>query len=198
LVLDEVDCTNNTACYTVQLRSSNGLPFNLAGQSYRLFYDASVGSFISSTSLLPSTNYNNLTVVQDIQNVDASAVGALPFDSNLGFLNYFIDLADTNIGGINLPTDGSWLSTSQLCFQVTPSALNDPNMCFEAVWGRDNLTQDYFDAFVDVNRWIQPGQIGPATARTYIDLTNDNNSSCLVNTCAENCIITLLVRCKFL
>jgi len=70
------------------------------------------------------------------------------------------------------------------------SALNDPNICFEAVWGRDNLTEGYFDAFVDVNRWIQPGQIGPATARTYIDLTNENNSSCLVNTCTENCIIT--------
>jgi len=172
------------------LRSTDGTPFNLAGQSYRLFYDASIGSFISGTSLLPNSNYSSLTVVQDLQNVDASAVGDLSFDDNLGFLNYFIELTDDNIGGINLPLDGSFLPTSQLCFQVTPTVLNDPTMCFEAVWARDNLTEGYFDAFVDVNRWIQPGQIGTATARNYIDLTNGNNSSCLANTCTENCIVT--------
>jgi len=190
IVLDEVDCTNNTACYTVMLRSSDGVPFNLAGQNYRLFYDASVGSFISGTSLLPTSNYNDIVIAQDLQNVDASSVGALSFDNNLGFLNYSIDITDDNIGGISLPIDGSWLPTSQLCFLLTPSALNDPTMCFEAIWARDNVTDGYFDAFVDVNRWIQAGQIGTTTGRSYIDLTDENNSSCLINTCTDNCIVT--------
>ncbi len=185
LSLNQVDCQTNTVCYDVQLKSSNGTPWGLAGQNYRLYYDGALASYQSGTSLLNS-DYQNFTLVQDAQNVNAASTGSLPFASNLSFLNYSIDLSNTFSGGINLPSDGSWVSTSQICFNVQADLLNDPNTCFEAVWARNGLTNDYATSFVEVSEWVATDNTQKAQGAGFNDLDNsDGEAACLANSCTN-------------
>jgi len=88
LTLDTVDCINKTACYNVQVRSADGTDWGLAGQNYRIYYDGALATWQSGTSTLGGS-YQNFSLIQDIQNVDASATGSnLAFEDDLSFLNY--------------------------------------------------------------------------------------------------------------
>ena len=183
-VLNNIDCNSNIVCYDVQLRSNNGTPWGLAGQNYRLYYDASLSTYQSGLSSL-GIDYQNFTLVQHVQNEDAGGMGSLPFESNLSFLNYSIDLNSTSLGGVNLPSDGSWLTTSQLCFSVQAALLDNPNNCFEAVWARGGLTDAYATSFVEVSEWVTTDSTRMATGMDYNDLdSSDGESSCLANSCA--------------
>ncbi len=185
LHLDSVNCVELQVCYAVQLRSSSGQSWNVAGQNYRLYYDGSLASFQSGYSLLPNT-YQGFTLVQDIQNVDASATnGVLSFESSLSFLNYTMDLNDIINGGINLPANGDWLTTSQLCFTVSSSLLDSPDVCLEAVWAREGLTNEYATSFVQVSEWTTSNNTQAASGDFYDDLdTSDGAVSCLTGYCA--------------
>lgn len=184
LVLDTMDCMTNIACYDVQLRSANATTWGLAGQNYRLYYDASVAAWQSGISTLPPT-YQNFTLVQDVQDVDASAaMSHLSFEATLGFLNYTMDLNNTSTGGIDLPGDGSWVTTSNLCFLLEDNLVLDPNTCFEVVWARDSLTSAYGTAFVEVSEWVGPDNTTMATANMYDDLVNsDGDDACITGIC---------------
>ena len=194
LVLDTVDCVNNIACYNVQLRSTNGNNWGLAGQNYRLYYDAALASWQSGTSTLGST-YQSFTLVQDVQNVNASGTnGNLAFEDSLSFLNYTMDLNDPSTGGISFPNDTTWITTSRLCFSVSDSLLNDPNVCLEAVWARNGMTNEYATSFVEVSEWVMPNQTQMATGIGYNDLdATDGEGSCFESSCAGKYDIQLVI-----
>ncbi|MFK7983668.1 MAG: GEVED domain-containing protein [Saprospiraceae bacterium] len=184
LALNNVDCQTNTVCYDVQLRSSDGNNWTLAGQNYRLYYDAALGAYQSGSSLLGNTDYGNFILNQDLQGINTTGTGSLAFEDSLSFLNYSIDLNNINTGGTTLPTDGSWLTTSQLCFTVTADLLNTPSNCFEAVWGRMNLTDPYATSFVEISEWVQDGVTQMAAGTVYNDLESaDGQTACLVDLC---------------
>ncbi len=185
LTLGSVDCATNTVCYDVQLRSADGTTWGLAGQNYRLYYDASLASWQSGVSTLPTANYQGFTLIQDIQNVDASAtMGSLAFEETISFLNYTMDLSTVSTGGITLPADGSWVTTSQLCFLAADSLIYDPTVCLEVVWARDNVTDEYATSFVEVSEWIEPNNTQMAIGQVYDGLdASDGNESCLEGMC---------------
>lgn len=189
-----VNCQTRTVCYDVQLRP-NGPSFNLAGQNYRIYYDGSKASWISGSSLLPS-QYQGFTLVPNgnIQNVDASATnGLLSFDATLSFLNYGMDLNDTQNGGINLPT-GQWTTTSNLCFTVTQDVVDNPNVCVEAVWAREALTSQYATAYVEVSKWLSSNNTTNAVPNQYIDLNaSSGDQACLNIACAPVSLPTISV-----
>jgi len=124
-------------------------------------------------------------LIQDIQDVDASATNSnLAFESTLGFLNYTMDLSDLTAGGINLPTDGSWLTTSQLCFSLEDSLLDNPSTCLEAIWARDTLTAAYATSYVEVSEWIMSDSMKMADGEFYDDLdASDGNDACFDGIC---------------
>ncbi len=185
LSLNQVDCNNNTVCYDVQLRTSNGTSWGLAGQNYRIYYNSALGSYKSGVSVL-GASYQDFTLVQDAQNLNSSGTGSLAFEDNLSFLNYSIDLNNTSSGGVSLPSDGSWLTTSQLCFDVQSTLLNDPNTCFEAVWARSGLTDEYATSFVEVSEWVAAENTQMANGVGYDDLdSSDGEVACLANSCAN-------------
>ena len=184
LTLNNVDCENKIACYDVQLRSADGTTWGLAGQNYRLYYDASLASWQSGTSTL-STTYQGFTLVQDIQDVDASATNdTLSFEGTLGFLNYSMDLTNTSTGGVDLPSDSSWITTSQLCFLLEDTLINDPSTCLEVVWAEDGLTNAYATSFVEVSEWVQTDSTQMASGQLYDGLNAlDNAASCISDYC---------------
>ena len=163
------DIPSNEVCYNVELKSSDEKNWNLAGQNYRLYYDASELAFKSGKSLLGS-DYQSFTLVQNVQEVDASnAGGCLGFDSNIGFLNYAIDLLNPSKAGLLLPSGESWLSTTQLCFNIK---LEIPNTSktFDLVWARADLTNAYATSFVEVSQWLSANQTTSAVGQYYFDI----------------------------
>ncbi len=175
LKLDESNCLPNTACYFVQIRSSNQDNWNLASQNYRIFYDGSKATLKeeASTSLLPSNRYSSLLFRERVDNVDASALSKdLPFAENMSFINYSIDLSNLTDGGIKLPMAGGWLLTSKLCFDLTEEASAAPDVHLDMVWGRKGKTDSYAPAYVAVSEWLESYSISPAQGKTYGDLND--------------------------
>lgn len=184
LTFDSLDCIQKTACFNVQLRTEDGNGWGLAGQNYRIYYDASLATWQSGVSTLGSS-YQDFTLIQDFQDVDASAANSnLAFEGSLGFLNYTMDLNDPSVGGVNLPSDGSWLTTTQLCFALEDDLLDNPSTCLEAIWARDTLTAKYATSFVEVSEWIAPNMTQMGNGVYYDDLdASDGNDACFNNVC---------------
>ncbi|MEL6388586.1 MAG: hypothetical protein AAFQ02_00375 [Bacteroidota bacterium] len=186
--VDEVDCVNRTVCVLTQLRSPDGFPWNLAGQNYRIFYDGSKADYItgSGESMLPVSQYSQFPdSFQDIQNQDASQLSTiLPFAESLSFLNYSIDLMNLSTGGINIPGNGEWVSTTKLCFEVTQEVIDDPSECLNIVWARMGLTDIYATAFVEIAEWVSANTTTEAFANVYDDLgPEDGNEACITAAC---------------
>jgi hypothetical protein len=173
-----VNCSTGQVCYDVQLRPNGAGSFNLAGQNYRIFYNSALAGYVSGVSTLPG-QYQGFTLVQDLQDVNADAVnGPLTFEATLGFLNYAMDLNDTQNGGIVLPAN-QWTTTSTLCFVVEPVVFSDPNTCLEFVWAREGLTDNYATAFVEVSRWVSANITTNSIGILYDDLNSlDGNQAC--------------------
>ncbi len=181
----DFNCIDNSFCYSVALRSTSGLPVNLAGQNYRLYFDGLKMTYLSGTSLLPQPQYTDFNLIQFIDNQNAGAInGPLSFEDNLSFLNYSMDLNDIVNGGIILPANGAWVTTSELCFRsyAPLSGINIP--CIEIVWARDSLTDVYASAFVEVSKWVGPGNTVSAIANQYGDVAlSDLTNICFITDC---------------
>lgn len=188
--LSGVDCDTRIACYDVQVRSTSGTSFSLAGQNYRIYFDNSTADYVSGSSLLPSVAFTNYTVVQDVGPVDATGFStSLGFEATLGFLNYFIDLNDVDNGGdITIPANGNWLTTSNLCFSVEQSVIDNVDECIELVWAKENYTDDLATAFVEVSEWVgaqDTDPVDPTTTSTHDNLdSSDGDQACFEESCS--------------
>ena len=181
---DSLNCDLGSVCYNVQLKPNGTMPINLGGQNYRLYYNSSLAYMTSVTSLLPS-QYGALTLVQDMKDMDATGYGTLSFEATLGFLNFFIDLNDVQNGGVEIPM-GQWHSTARICFQVEEEVMSDPDVCLEAVWGREGLTDSYATAFNQISRWDAPNRTVPTNIINYQDLNSESgDEACFITACSS-------------
>lgn len=181
---DSINCDIRSVCYNVQLKPNGTMPINLGGQNYRLFYNSSLAKTTSVTSLLPS-QYGALSLVQDEKDMDASGYGSLSFEATLGFLNFAIDLSDLQNGGVEIPM-GQWHSTARICFQVEEEVMSNPDVCLEAVWGREGLTDAYATAFNQVSRWDAPNRTVATEIMNYKDLNSDSgDEACFITACSS-------------
>ena len=182
-----ISCDGRQVCYDTQIRSADGQAWNLADQNFRIFYDASMASYVSGSakSLLESSQYSDVLITADIQNVDASGFpGDLSFQSTLSFLNYSIVLEALSSGGINLPANGDWVSTSELCFDITQELIDNGSECLGLVWGRSGKTDGIATAFVEVTQWLEANSTSEAIPNIYDDLdADDGNNSCISPFC---------------
>ena len=95
-----------------------------------------------------------------------------------------MDLNNPSTGGTALPADGSWLTTSQLCFTLEDSLLDNPSTCLEAIWARDTLTAAYATSFVEVSEWVMADSTQMAEGVLYDDLDSlDGNDACFDGSC---------------
>jgi len=74
--LSSSDCDTRQICYETQIRSADGQTWNLAGQNYRIFYDASMAIFIdgsvSRTDNLDPNQYSDILFSAHFFNQDES------------------------------------------------------------------------------------------------------------------------------
>lgn len=176
LVLNNYDTLNKMIYYDVQLRSSNGNTWGLGGQNYRLYYNSTKGKFQEGVSQLPEA-YQAFSLIQHVPEIDASFVdGNIPFASTLGFLNFAIDLNDTNNGGQLLSANGAWLTTTSISFKLKDI---ENNPCLDIIWGRDGATNAYADSFVQISEWVISNQTRLAIGANYFDLESTCNPNSL-------------------
>ncbi len=154
-------------CYNIQLAAADGIDLNLAGQNYRLFFDASELSFTSSVSLLPEGIYDNFIIRKKVSQVSAEGLGSLPFNQHLGFLNISIDLKEIEQGGRVLSRSGDWVSTCQICFDKLGSITSSKEETI--IWAREELTNKYASAYVEVAEWLEKNVTVPAKVAIYND-----------------------------
>lgn len=167
----------NQSCFNIQLAAADGTNLNLAGQNYRLFYDATLLEIEQSqiSYLLPSNQYHNLTV-KNFTGENDQGIGYLPFDQRIGFLNISIDLLDYKTGGQVLSANGEWTNTCQVCFKKKSAASNTQG---KIIWARPDLTQDYATGFVEIAEWKDQNITQPALATTYEDLSFSTSNTFL-------------------
>lgn len=169
LANEEKSMDNSMICYEVQIRSGTEESWYLAGQNYRLYYDASKVRFHAGEILL-GTAYQSFKLVQDL-NVDASdSAGDLPFEENLGFLNYSTDLLNAAQAGMLVPGGSEWLSTTKLCFDVIAPPM-DNGFC--QIWARKEVTEEYATSFTEISSWIGVNTTAPTVGKHYQDILED-------------------------
>jgi len=128
-------------CYAISLKA-NDEDIALAGQNYRLYYNGEQARFIeqSLTSLLPSS-YTEAVLVNEVHDVDAYAFGNLNFDKHLSFINFYIDLEQTDLSG-TVRIGKSPMQVATFCFDATEQV--------EMSYAQKGITDEYATAFVEI------------------------------------------------
>ena len=156
----------------VQIRNANSGQFSLAGQNYRFYFNSESLQFSDSESksVLPKSVYSDIKMVNHVENVQADDVNQLPFDDNLGFINFSIDLLDVVNGGINIASQDEWVTVATLKFDILSTEGE-----YNVVWGRSGVTDHYATAFVQVSEWIQSDVIRSLDIISYQDFNSDSS-----------------------
>ncbi len=185
--VDSIACESRQICYNTQVRSGDGTAWNLAGQNYRIYYDASMASYVegSAERVLDPDQYSEALITADVQGVDASGFpGDLPFKATLGFLNYSVDLMNLTNGGIDLPANGDYMSTTKICFELTQEVIDNGSECLSLVWAQMGKTDGIATAFVEISEWAGPNVTTPAEGNEFDDLdADDGDGSCISSLC---------------
>lgn len=129
--------TQDKACYEIQLRSPHGSDILLAGQNYRLFYDASKVRFIkeSVNSRIDDEAYTAIELINTTTH-------------NIGFLSLSIDGRELNDQVQKLSRSGSWHPTVDICFEP----LSD--RAYDLTWAHPDRTAQFASASVAMSEWI--------------------------------------------
>ncbi len=153
-------------CYNVELDYQAENSSKLASQNYRIFYDSRLSTFDKEASqlLLPEEDYA-FSVVQTNHDVDASGVGPLPFEGNLGFINASVLLNSNRLEGLTLAKEKGWMPTIQLCFELAED-VDRPHI----VLARKDLTISYGRAFVELSVVDQFDSVQSLIIENYLDL----------------------------
>lgn len=125
------------SCYDISLKSSEKRQILLAGQNYRLFYDAKKLNFIEedSYSLLDPRSYSAL----DILNTETQGIG---------FLSLSTAGRRLTEKTIDLLGDDTWTKTMYVCFQ------RETENAFDLTWAHDGKTGAFATAEVTMSEWV--------------------------------------------
>lgn len=153
--LESSSKTENRVCYNMDVRQSgDSETVMLAGQNYRLFYNSEALSFDDSgwNMKLNDSEYTS-NLVQHRNQVDASKVGILSFDKNLGFINASVILNGTDTRGVLLPKN-TWKTLAEVCFDIIDNEIEH-----QVVIARPQLTSGYGRAYVELSYVDEHGSI---------------------------------------
>lgn len=164
--VDHFDIETRIMSVDVQVSYDQAGSLNLASQNYRFYYDSQLLTLKhdQSSDLLDS-RYGSLKWENMQSNIDASSVGDLEFDDNLGFANFSLALVDNVNGGISLSKETGWISVARLTFEVQEGA-----DLYQIVWGRDDMTARYATAFVEIGEWKAENLVELIDVNTFGDV----------------------------
>lgn len=146
----------------------------LAGQNYRFFYSSEVLELdaASTKSLLSEEAYGKISIDNHKSGIKADKVNQLSFDDNLGFANFSIDLRDVKNGGKTITSADGWVTVARLKFDV-----KEAGAAYDLVWGREDATDLYATAFVEVAEWTSTNSLEAVAVTYYGDLSSEDAQS---------------------
>jgi len=152
------------SCYDLQLEYT-GEDASLASQNYRIFYSSGTMKFIQEQTeiYLPKDQYT-FNIVQHNEGVDASGIGGLSFEDNLGFINATVIFNDPRAEGFVLSQSKQWSSILQLCFDSL-----DTDVESQIVLARQDVSSSYGRAFVELSLVDEKGAINSLEIDKYFD-----------------------------
>lgn len=187
LDLESIDCVSGTACYAVNIRSAGTETFILGSQEYRLFYNSAIGTYLSGQSEL-SNAYQPFVLREGtpIENRNASDLGSLPYESDLGYLSFGMQLNNIVTGGDQIINTTSATKVAEICFSIAANAINNENICFEADWARIGVTNVYDSDVLVIQEWIAANEVETVNPDSYGNLdTSRGDDSCFDVSCSS-------------
>lgn len=163
---------------SIELRPSTDKEINIAGQNYRLFYNTSSLRYEEEKAhvILPQNKYGDINITQLKEGIGAH-VGQLNFDKDLGFINFNIELKDHENGGIVLRKSEGWKPVASIAFKII-----DNKSEADLVWSREDRTDSYVTAFVEMSEWIDARHTQELTVNEFSDASlNLDNSTEIVS-----------------
>lgn len=162
------DESTQTVYVDIELQYNGHGSFHLADQNYRLYFDSELMKIDEdySRSDLPQDLYSPISISEIYQDLDADQVNQLNFDDQLGFINFNIDLIDTEHGGVAFRQDGLWHKVAVLAFKVA-----DKESLSQIVWSRAEVTNEYATAYVEIMEWVAPNKTETTVIEDYIDMS---------------------------
>jgi hypothetical protein len=166
LIADEYTLDNEHTTVSIQVKADD-TTLNLADQYYRFYYDASNMKLDdrSIETVLPTSNYYDATIIEHVDGLDASRVGELSYDRNLGFVNLYIELSDLTTGGTNITPQDEWVTVATLDFSI-----DNTQQPIIATWARVDRTKNYTSAYAIVAEWVNTDEVEVTTQNEYNDL----------------------------
>jgi|GEM_PF-1859196 len=137
LMLSPSASVEGARCFDIQLRSPHGHDIDVAGQNYRLFFNADKLDFIEdmiSHDLDPET-YSRIDLISTE-------------DQNIGFLSLSIDGKALSDKTITLDRSGTWQKTLNICFDA------GANSEIDLTWANSRKTALFATAEVAMSEWI--------------------------------------------
>ncbi len=135
--LSQIPDKQGLACFDIELRSKNGDFINLAGQNYRIFYNADVLGFSEKyvNSLLDKRAYSRLDIHNDIH-------------KNIGFVSISTDGREFSDKTVKLNREGHWEKVMDICFERKEKGH------YELTWAHMDKTSHIATAEIALSEWI--------------------------------------------
>lgn len=173
LIENDYSIDSDKVTVDIQIKATED-NFVLADQYYRFYYDSknmTIDEF-SAESFLPGELYYDVEVIESIEGFNASEIGALDYDANLGFVNLFIELSDLVTGGAVINTRDGWVTVASVDF-----AIENTEIPVVATWARENKTNQYASAYSLISEWVQPQLVETVSGEGFEDLFATPNKS---------------------
>lgn len=136
-ILNGID---NQLSTNVYIYNNSDQDVTVAGQNYRLYYNAKSARFTDNVQSYLPKSYTKLELVQHFYNQDASGYGKLAFEENLGFINLACDYKLESLNPMVVKPNQEILvfSLTFECYDIN---------AFEVKWAENNITSGYATAF---------------------------------------------------
>lgn len=166
LIADKYTLDDENTTISIQIKTDEAA-LNLADQYYRFYYDASNMKLNdqNTQTVLPTANYHNATIIEHVEGFDASRVGELAYDQNLGFINLYIELSDLTMGGTTITPQDKWMTVATLDFSI-----DNTQKPLVATWARIDRTKNYASAYTLVAEWVNADAVAVTNQNEYNDL----------------------------
>jgi len=166
LIAEEYNLDDDNTTVSVQIKADD-IALNLADQYYRFYYDASNMKLNdqNTQTVLPLSSYYSAVIIEHVDGFDASRVGELSYDKDLGFINLYIELSDLTLGGSTITPQDEWVTVAILDFSI-----ENTEKPLVATWARKDRTKNYTSAYAIVAEWVDTDEVAVTNQNEYNDL----------------------------
>jgi hypothetical protein len=115
-------------------------------------------------AILPKDHYSQLQMVDHIEGSQPDISDSLLIKGKLGFVNFRIDLIDSQHGGKRFMSSEGWTRVALLTFDVKKR-----DQTIKLIWAQPEMTSQIATAFVEISQWINPVKVQPMHIHSYIN-----------------------------